>query len=492
MKRIIFCFDGTANKIKQGGATNVLLLAASIDNNDGNTDQIIYYEEGVGNIEGRKLRDGATGKGLYDKIKEAYEFLCFNYVAGDEIFVFGFSRGAYTARSFCGFVHYNGIMKRARIETVLDANHAYRKRDTAALEDQDTRYSRYNDRVRSAVPVCCSVEEQYYRVQCLPDDANASPADFPLISIKYLGVWDTVKTLTYGDGEDDHEFHIDDVVEIVDSARHAVAIDEYRKEFDVTLIKNIEQANAKAFEQDNDLNMTLNEYFKSPKRKFQEAWFPGTHSSCGGGGDIRGLSDAALLWVLEGAKKAGLKLDTTEIGRVFNISPDPRADLDNTSKDDFMEFAWTLKNKVDGHQRRGPRGMHEVSRSTILRVAYSQYDDNTKDIYDPGPLTHVWSDLRQAADAFTAEDFKLCLAYSDEAYTSGSLRTVNGKDYYVLQILPGEYLGVIAKHWLGGTQHILAILSANKIMVPNANTIQAGQFINLPMNDFLKARLDAT
>lgn len=71
MKKIIFCFDGTSNEIDSDAPTNVLLMASPISNNDNLIPQIIYYEEGVGNEAGRKLRDGASGKGLYDKIKEA-------------------------------------------------------------------------------------------------------------------------------------------------------------------------------------------------------------------------------------------------------------------------------------------------------------------------------------------------------------------------------------------------------------------------------------
>ena len=279
-------------------------------------------------------------------------------------------------------------MKRAKIETVLDANNAYRERDTTILEDRDSRFSRYDDRFRTSVDVCCSIEEQMYRAK----RTDRPPSDFALINIKYLGVWDTVKMLTYGEGKDDHDFHIDDIVEIVGAARHAVAIDEYRNEFDVTLFKNLDAANERAFYDSKDLDLSLDAYKMSPLRKYQEQWFPGTHGSVGGGGDVRGLSDAAFLWILEGAKKEGLKVDTTAIGRVFNILPDPRAPLDNTTEDIVLERAWSIKSTIQGHQRVGPRSIHEVHRSTILRVAYSQHDYDTDDIYDPRPLRNTWSE----------------------------------------------------------------------------------------------------
>ena len=487
MKRIIFCFDGTSNDIDSDEATNVLLLSASLKNQDKNTPQIIYYEEGVGTVPGREIRDGATGKGLYSKIKEAYEFLCFNYVPGDEIFVFGFSRGAYTARSFCGFIHFNGIMKRAKIETVINADKSYKTRNTLT-ESRDDRFSRYDDRYRTAVPVCCGVEEQYYRIM-RTGETNTSPENFPLIKIKYLGVWDTVKTLTHGD-EKDHDFHIDEIVEIIESSRHAIAIDEYRKEFDVTPFYNLDAANERSFSALESPEINFTNYLVSNKRKHQEKWFPGNHGSVGGGGDIRGLSDGAYQWVLEGAKKAGLKLDVTDISKIFNIQPDPRAPLDNTSRKSLMETAWKLKTKIDDHQRMGPRGIHEVDNSTILRVAYSKYDKETDEIYNPGPLKHVWSEIEAQADQYSAEDFELALGYSEHSFKIGDIRSVKGREYYIYRILPGELLGTIAQHWLGNRQLYKEILKANKVMIPDEDNYQAGQFINLPMNDFLRNQLN--
>ena len=487
MKRIIFCFDGTSNEIDGDEPTNVLLLSASIKNQHKNTPQIIYYKEGVGTVAGREIRDGATGKGLYEKIKEAYEFLCFNYCIGDEIFVFGFSRGAYTARSFCGFVHYNGIMRRAKIETVLDADKSYRTREVLN-ETRDDRYSRYDDRYKTAIPVCCSVEEQYYRINRDRQD-HTTLSDVPMIKIKYLGIWDTVKTLTHGD-EDEHHFHIDEIVDIVESSRHAIATDEFRREFDVTVFSNIDEANKKAYDREQITSMTLEDYLTSVKRAHQELWFPGNHGSVGGGGDIRGLSDAAYLWVLQGAKNAGLRLDTSDISRVFEIKPDPRVSLDNSSRDTFMERAWKIKEAIDGHSRVGPRGMHEVSRETVLRLAYSKYDSETDDIYDPSPLKMVFSDIEKESQAFSKRDFDLCLSYDTDDHKIGDIRVIDDNRFYTYRVLAGERLTSIARHWLGDQNLVTQILYANKIMIPDEHTYQAGQLINLPMNDFLHEKIE--
>ncbi|NML07501.1 DUF2235 domain-containing protein [Sphingomonas sp. G-3-2-10] len=103
MKRIAFCFDGTWNKIDGDYPTNVARVAQSISRFDEKgMPQIIYYDEGVGTSTTSRWTGGILGHGLRENIIEAYHFLVLNYEPGDDIHVFGFSRGAYTARSFVG------------------------------------------------------------------------------------------------------------------------------------------------------------------------------------------------------------------------------------------------------------------------------------------------------------------------------------------------------------------------------------------------------
>lgn len=111
MKRLVFCFDGSWNRLDADCPTNVVLMAESIrpTASDGTT-QIVYYDEGVGTGKREKFRGGVLGMGLLTNLREAYRFLIFNYEPGDEIFIFGFSRGAYTARSFAGFTRHVGVL----------------------------------------------------------------------------------------------------------------------------------------------------------------------------------------------------------------------------------------------------------------------------------------------------------------------------------------------------------------------------------------------
>ena len=113
MKRIIFCFDGTWNRIDSKHPTNVLLMASSIAPiDDEGISQIVHYDNGVGTNWYDKRIGGAMGVGLLKNIRQAYQFLIFNYNEGDEVYAFGFSRGAFTARSFVGFIRSAGIIER--------------------------------------------------------------------------------------------------------------------------------------------------------------------------------------------------------------------------------------------------------------------------------------------------------------------------------------------------------------------------------------------
>ncbi|NER78506.1 MAG: DUF2235 domain-containing protein, partial [Leptolyngbya sp. SIO1D8] len=98
MKRLIVCCDGTWQKLDSAYPTNVVKLAQAIKPLDKmGVQQVVYYDAGVGTGGGLDtLLGGGLGKGIDKNIEDAYLFLCLNYVSGDEIYLFGFSRGAYT------------------------------------------------------------------------------------------------------------------------------------------------------------------------------------------------------------------------------------------------------------------------------------------------------------------------------------------------------------------------------------------------------------
>jgi len=127
MKRLVICFDGTWNRLDAPHPTNVLFTAESVlpVASDG-TVQVVYYDEGVGTNEGDSLTGGIFGAGLLRNLSDAYRFIIFNYAPGDEIHVFGFSRGAYTARSLAGLLATSGLVSRRHAGRANEAIAHYR------------------------------------------------------------------------------------------------------------------------------------------------------------------------------------------------------------------------------------------------------------------------------------------------------------------------------------------------------------------------------
>jgi len=203
-RRIIICSDGTWNSPEDEVATNVLKLSRSIKDvaTDGKP-QFVFYDWGVG-TDVNKLTGGAFGVGLDKNIQDAYRFIVHNYNPGDELFLFGFSRGAYTVRSLAGFIRNVGVLKRAKSELIPKAYDLYRS-GSKPDSDRSKKFRKNNSW------------------------ANRT-------SINFLGVWDTVGSLGIpfsflGFLNDKYEFHDTKLSSIIKHARHAVSIDEKREDF---------------------------------------------------------------------------------------------------------------------------------------------------------------------------------------------------------------------------------------------------------------------
>lgn len=377
MKRLIFCFDGTWNKLLPDVATNVVLTAASIDRVDpAGVPQVIHYDEGVGTGDLEQIRGGMFGYGLMDNVREAYRFLVFNYDPGDEIFVFGFSRGAFSARTFIGFIRHVGPLHRLHVGRIDEAVGLYEDRlkgKDGSAEAMRKFRSTYSDKV------CIGQGDEDWRCSNVPDYISGSA---PLMTIKYLGVWDTVEAMGIPEiipGSDwfnrEYDYHDASLDTFAESARHAVAIDERRKLFPVVRFDDVDQLNAsRGFDSSSD------------DAPYQERWFPGVHGSIGGGGDIRGLSDDALMWVLTGAKRAGLRLDTARGTRIHGLRPDPFAPLVNEAD---PEFSVTGLIKGD---RDGPQHLWQLSNSAIRRWR-TPASALGGEAYRPGTLDNVKQEL---------------------------------------------------------------------------------------------------
>ena len=282
MKRLIFCFDGTWNKLSAECPTNVVLVAEMIrPMAKGGTPQIVYYDEGVGTARDERFRGGAFGKGMMDNITEAYRFLIFNYEPGDHIFIFGFSRGAFTARSFAGFIRHAGILNADSAREIENAIRLYKAVFTGDGDDSPDALAFRADHCSQ---ICVSQLDKDWRIE---KRRQTDWADTPVLEIKYVGVWDTVAALglpkfipgaTWANRK--FRFHDAKLTSKVQAARHALAIDERRVLFEPVLWNNV-----------GVLNAGRGKSIYDPDAPYQQKWFPGVHGSVGGGGPVRGLSE---------------------------------------------------------------------------------------------------------------------------------------------------------------------------------------------------------
>jgi uncharacterized protein (DUF2235 family) len=258
-KRIIFCADGTWDTSATN--SNVYRFYKALSTS---AEQVPYYDDGVGSdgLPIEKLLGGAFGAGLFQKIKDGYTKIAHVYEAGDEIFLLGFSRGAYTARSLGGMIAICGLPTKTFDNSLVDtAFEAYRNKDQ-----------------RGQLLAGLGVEYDMY-------DAK----------LTMVGVWDTVGSLgipaIFGGvspllcGFLDTSLHPD-----VLNAYQALAIDERRMSFPPTLWTS-----------------------SSPGQTLEQVWFTGVHSDIGGGyaddGNGTALSDLTLGWMMAKAIALGVAVD---------------------------------------------------------------------------------------------------------------------------------------------------------------------------------------
>ena len=354
MKRIVILCDGTWMSSDHAHPTNVVRLAQAVAHTapDG-VKQVVHYVRGVGTGRGTglaarltdRLGGGAFGWGLMANVEEAYRFLVFAYEPGDEIHIFGFSRGAFTARSLAGLIRSSGIVSRENVWMIPEAVARYRSGAAKTAPDSE---ETHQFRLRWSPDVHTSRAEAQWR-RDLPGVGEGHR-----LRIAYLGVWDTVGALgvpaTFGllarlfnRGT---AFHDAALSSCVAAARHAVAIDETRKLFPPALWTNIDA-----------LNRSVHASGHQPD--YEQVWFPGDHASVGGGGDVVGLSSAALLWVARGAQRRGLALREAHLGRI-ETDIDHRAPLAGSSKR-------RIRLSILQRDRKGPTCGSQVSGSARAR-----------------------------------------------------------------------------------------------------------------------------
>jgi uncharacterized protein (DUF2235 family) len=300
----VLCFDGTWGALTDPGElTNVVKLAGLVAANDGEVPQVVYYNSGVGTggpVD--KILGGAFGVGLKANVKRGLAFLTLNYEAGDEIYLFGFSRGAYAARALAGLIGTAGIPR--DISTTEEHWGLYR--DLGKLRDQAGWYPKNHPK---RVPFEDRIRERRAAL------AGATRFKGGEVPIRCLGVWDTVGSYGIPAGFGlgglarrlvswTRAFRDTKIGDQVALALHAVAVDETRRPFEPTFwTRRVDRVPA-------------------PGQKVEQVWFPGVHANVGGGYSSAGLSDQALVWMLARVSaETGLKFKETELAARIRPCP---------------------------------------------------------------------------------------------------------------------------------------------------------------------------
>jgi uncharacterized protein (DUF2235 family) len=300
-KNIVICCDGTANEFTAHN-TNVLKLFYTLDQDA--QQQVTYYHPGLGTMEpsgaltpiSRKITKGlgmALGYGLADDITRAYSFLMEEYSEGDRLFLFGFSRGAYTVRAVCSLLHMYGLIRPLNESLV-----PYAIRMMMAI-----------DRARAGNKKEDGAKRQYFEL------ANSFKKTISHSSCNpwFVGVWDTVSSIGWIGNPLKLPFVANNPD--IETGRHAVAIDERRAFFRNHLWKLP------------DIPGTHD----GPK-DLKQVWFAGVHSDVGGGysESESALSKVPLNWMMQEAKASGLRVDATRESEVLGrsagnnyVAPDP-------------------------------------------------------------------------------------------------------------------------------------------------------------------------
>ena len=339
MKRLIVCSDGTWNTPDQEdngvpAPTNVFKIYNAIADRDGATQQIKYYHPGVGG-EGSVIDSivgGAIGVGISQHISSAYHWLGGNYEEGDEIYLFGFSRGAFTARSIGGFLG-RGLL------------------DLRDLSSKDSW-----ERVEKAY-------KNYRRKGSSPEERSWAEDEWTFFHgeeptpTHFVGVWDTVgalgvpddlEILNLFDKKENWQFHDTKLGPNIKTARHAMALDEMRSSFSITRWENAQSHDGA-----------------------KELWFPGVHSDVGGGYSATDLSDGALKWMIEESQGAGLKFRDGILG---SLAPKPLGVMHNSYKGAFAKLRSRPRN-IEAMVPEQPDLFHSsaIDRQRASPIAYPAY-----------------------------------------------------------------------------------------------------------------------
>ena len=318
MRNIVICCDGTGNEISEN-ISNVLKLYRCLRKTEKTQPrQLVFYDPGVGTLARpdpwHKLKQDftailglATGYGLDDKVLASYQFLVHNYQEGDQIYLFGFSRGAYTVRVLAGLIHKIGLISPEQVNLAGSGLTAYKQFSSDGQHDE-TRSPRL---ALKALLDAGSDEDGP-----LPATKDDQAALFARIlstrwpTVRFVGVWDTVASVIvprpdrlYWPSLEELAFTLQNPS--VQTFRQAISIDERRSMFRLKTWDQPQSFLRNRFSATNNAG----------PQDILQVWFAGVHSDIGGGYPEKqsGLSKYPLLWMIDEAVKCGLAVDQRSV-----------------------------------------------------------------------------------------------------------------------------------------------------------------------------------
>jgi uncharacterized protein (DUF2235 family) len=317
-KNIVVCCDGTANEFARD-QTNVVKLYSMLEQNP--LRQLTYYHPGLGTMEPAgaltklsrritKLLGQAIGYGLEADIRDAYVFLMNSYLEGDRIFLFGFSRGAYTVRALASLIRMYGIIRTGneplvpyaiRMLTGINAARAKRPQEARTTNAETSALFKLANEFKSTF-----------------SSSNVS-------NIRFVGVWDTVNSVGWIENPLKLPYTANNPS--IEVGRHAISIDERRAFFRTNLWK-----------------LSTPPADSGPKN-LKQVWFAGVHCDVGGGypESQSGLSKNALKWMVQEARASGLFVDLSKMTEILGRGPGdwtpPNAKAD---RHESLKGAWRI------------------------------------------------------------------------------------------------------------------------------------------------------
>jgi len=311
MKNIIILCDGTGNEISEN-ISNVLKFYRCLRKTDRTSPrQMVFYDPGVGTLARpnpwRKLVQDftailglATGYGLDDKVLQSYLFLVRHYAPGDQIYLFGFSRGAYTVRVLAGLIHKVGLISPEQANLAGSGLTAYKQFSSDGEESISDELKAFTD---GGAPVARKDDQaaQFARI---------TSTRWPIV--RFVGVWDTVASVIVPRPDRLYWPSLEELAYTLQNPsvqifRQAISIDERRAMFRLK-------------KWDEPQTATLNRFNSAGAgpQDIKQVWFAGVHSDVGGGYPEResGLSKYPLLWMIEQAIEAGLNVNPATVNQL--------------------------------------------------------------------------------------------------------------------------------------------------------------------------------